>query len=490
MGSVHYDAIVVGAGFGGSSCAALLAKRGLNVLLLEKNARAGGKAMSFSKRGYTYTAWVVITAPVLNNSLEAVLKELGMVDRVKLVAPEGSQSFYKTASGRYSQMPPMPAGGMDPNVLFDWLEISQEDREVALKFFTDLTMMGAAEINAFRNSTFRDWIGRYDIPKSLYGFFISLMCDGMFMVPVDVLSASEGIRTVQDMILRSGGLFCEGGIGRVAETYAEAVAENGGRAMFRTRTERILVEEGRVTGVATDKGIFDSPIVVSNVGIQPTVLRLVGEEHFDRGYVNYVKDLVPSMGMMGTRYFLKKKLTDAPFGVIFSDDTPWSLEKFHRAKSTGSIPESVVYFEVPSNYDPNAAPRGKQILMTGYWCPADPSISEREKRLWREKGESVLKKVFPNLEGSIESQESYDTRHVSRLTRDQVLPGQGGETIGLGQLVDQCGKYKPSAKAPIRGLFYVGTDAGGYGVGVHQATDSGINVADIVLRYQRTHVGS
>ena len=58
-----------------------------------------------------------------------------------------------------------------------------------------------------------------------------------------------------------------------------------------------------------------------------------------------------------------------------------------------------------------------------------------------------------------------------------------GECIGLGQTVGQCGRYKPSAQAPIRGLFYVGCDAGGYGCGTHQAVDSGIRVADTVERY-------
>ena len=66
MAKKTYDAIVVGAGFGGSSCAGLLAKRGLEVLLVEKNARAGGKAMSLSRGGYTYTAWVVIGAFVFS----------------------------------------------------------------------------------------------------------------------------------------------------------------------------------------------------------------------------------------------------------------------------------------------------------------------------------------------------------------------------------------------------------------------------------------
>jgi len=41
----EYDVIVVGAGPGGTCCAALLAKKGLKVLLLEKNAKVGGKMM-------------------------------------------------------------------------------------------------------------------------------------------------------------------------------------------------------------------------------------------------------------------------------------------------------------------------------------------------------------------------------------------------------------------------------------------------------------
>ena len=73
MAKPEYDVIVIGAGFGGSSCAGLLAKRGLKVLLLEKNSRAGGKAMSLSRKGFTYTAWVVISAPTQGTLLEVVL---------------------------------------------------------------------------------------------------------------------------------------------------------------------------------------------------------------------------------------------------------------------------------------------------------------------------------------------------------------------------------------------------------------------------------
>jgi len=49
-----------------------------------------------------------------------------------------------------------------------------------------------------------------------------------------------------------------------------------------------------------------------------------------------------------------------PFGVIFSKDSPWSIDKWNKAKA-GQIPEEMsVWYEVPSNYDPGAARRASR----------------------------------------------------------------------------------------------------------------------------------
>ncbi len=484
MAKDTFDVIVIGAGFGGSSCAGLLAKKGLNVLLVEQNARAGGKAMSISKKGFTHTPWVVIGAPVEGNLYKVVLDELEVADKAELVHLGVQGSYYKNSSGKYTAMPQMKTGEVDPNIIFDWLEIMDEEaRTLALTLFTELTLMPPEQIAAWRGKCFDDWLNQYNPPASLYGFLVSLCCDGMFMVPVDSLDAAEAIASLQDMFLRNGGVFCKGGFGEVAEAYCEAVRVNGGRVIMKAKAEKIMVDQGQVTGVVTNKGSFKAPIVISNAGIQPTMLKLVGEEHLDKCYANYVRELVPSWALLGYRYYLSKPVADVPYGVVFSDNSPWSLERFNLAKEDKASREGVVYFEVPSVYDPDHTPEGMQILMTGSYCPSDPQLSKKEIKAWADVAEQILFEIFPDLEKAIEWKDLYTTKDVSNLTRDSAVPGQGGETIGLGQVVGQCGSDKPSTNAPVRGLFIVGCDAGGAGVGTQQAIESGMNVAEEVRRY-------
>lgn len=482
-----YDAIVIGAGFGGSSCAGLLAKRGLKVLLTEKNAVAGGKAMSLAKNGFRYTAWVVIGAPVEGNLYEKVLDELDVSDLVSLVVPEGTGSIYKTPAGKHVRMPKTSSDKLDPDIIFDWLEIDAEHRESSLQFFANMTLMAPEQVEALRGRSFADWVATANIPPALYAFIVSLCCDGMFMVPADRLDAAEAVSSLQAIFIRGGGIFCEGGFGRVAEACCEAVRRNGSDVLLRTRVNRILVEDGRTRGIRTDAGDFEAPIVISNAGIQPTVLKLVGEEHFDKSYVNAVRDLVPSYSLIGYRYFLSRPVTDAPFGVIFSNESPWTLERFNRAREGNASREGVLYYEVPSNYDAEAAPEGKQVLLTGSFCPPDPNLDDEELHDWARAGEEALLGAFPDLESAIEAKDFYTTRSVSNASRDSVVPGVGGETIGLGQIVGQCGGQKPSIRAPICGLFYVGCDAGGTGIGTQQALESGMNVADAVEWYYGVH---
>src|SRR5258706_14996766 len=49
-----YEVVVVGGGMGGLTAAALLAARGVNVCLLERNSRVGGWVANFEHLGYSF----------------------------------------------------------------------------------------------------------------------------------------------------------------------------------------------------------------------------------------------------------------------------------------------------------------------------------------------------------------------------------------------------------------------------------------------------
>jgi len=481
--SDSFDVIVVGAGFGGVTCAALLAKRGLRTLLVDKNAIPGGKAMTVGEKGFRYDLWPIVGGPSLNSRFAEVLDELEMADQVEILTPEQSiVLMYPGATGEYASFVgsavPDPEGAVGALQL---LGISVEDLPEVLRLQNDIDQATPEQIRELDDVTFSEFLARYRLPQSLVSYF-GMQANIIFVVPIDLLAASEMIRVRQDFGAGGAGRYHRGGFGRMAEVFCQAVERYGGRVLLGSRVERIAAAAGAVTGVVTDRGTFEAPIVVSNAGIQPTVLRLVGEDHFDAGYLSYVRGLVPSWGIVGTRYFLSRPYFEHGMYVAFSDQSYMDSDRFARMKSDWLPEELSVFNVIPAFYDFSLAPEGKQCALVGTFCSPDPELDT--DRLWERLDETV-ENLWPGLAECTESKVRYGNAQVSGLTRDSAVPGQGGECVGLAQIVGQCGRHKPFAKAPLRGLFYVGCDAGGYGCGTHQAADSGVNVAGMVCREHR-----
>jgi hypothetical protein len=88
---------------------------------------------------------------------------------------------------------------------------------------------------------------------------------------------------------------------------------------------------------------------------------------------------------------------------------------------------------------------------------------------------------MPEVLDCIEVEEIVGPAHVPSLGNDAILPGQGGESYGLALSVGQAGSERLRGDSPIKGLYYVGCDAGGSGLGTNQAVDSAFNVSKMVL---------
>jgi phytoene dehydrogenase-like protein len=183
--------------------------------------------------------------------------------------------------------------------------------------------------------------------------------------------------------------------------------------------------------------------------------------------------------MIGVRYFLDEPVLDTGMILAFTNQSWWDTERYEAAQ-LGEWPDlPLVFAAVPSAYDKSLAPEGHQVVLVGILGSPDPRSELNNEALRR--GEEAIAEIWPAIPEHIIKREPYTAAHVSNLARDAVVPGQGGECIGLSQIIGQCGRSKPDARTPLAGLYLVGTDAGGYGCGTHQAVDSGFNVAAMVL---------
>jgi prolycopene isomerase len=483
-----YDVIVIGAGFGGVVCGSLLAKWGLKVLLLDKNNRVGGKQMGISARGFKSEMWPTFGIPRESGPFVDAFKQLGIESKLDII-PGSNCLLYRQPSGKW--IPTVNAAGqqgLDTTLsMFKAWQLNEKESQTAINVLAEMALMTPEQLDALNDVSVQRWVAQKgDLPKQLFSFLATqsnVMATGLYE-----LVAIWELAKIMQIFAGTTPCFPRGGYSKLVEDIVEVLKTNGGEVKLRSRVERIIVNDAHVTGVATADKLYKAPIVVSNAGIQPTVLKLVGTEHFDKSYVNYVKGIAPSLGFCCQRYIFSEPVMEHGVYVGTSGESYLDSNRLRELKE-GKIPEVVSFYGVnTAHFDHEMVPKGKQQLLVGTWCSPDPK--DRSIRALQKKVDEQFIEMFPRESKYIEAREGYvGPAQVASLSRDSVLPGLGGEAVGLGVSVGYCGRSKPSVKAPIGGLFYVGHDAGGAGyLGTHQAVSSGLRVAPVVQEYYKERV--
>ena len=478
-----YDAIVIGSGLGGSVCAGLLAKTGMKTLLVEKNNKPGGKSMGISVKGFRGEMWPTFGIPVEGGPFVDAFEKLGIPDKLDVI-PGSVSMMYRRKGEAWTTMVDAPGVKVDdPSAnLFESWGLDAEERVECIKVLAEIALFTPEQLDELDEISVQQWIEkRGDVPKPIQRFLAThsnLMATGVY----ELVAMSEIARVMQVFAGRTNG-YPRGGYGRIIDDILEVFKANGGEVLTGAKVQSITVDEGRVTGVKTKDKTFKASIVVSNAGIQPTVLKLAGEEHFDKGYVGYVRDIVPSLGFTCIRYIFSKPVMEHGVYVATTEDSFLDVERLEKMRD-GIIPDEIALDGVvASHFDPEMAPKGKQMLLLGTWCTPDPR--GKEIKPLHKKIDELFAEMFPDAVPYIESREGFmGPAEVSTLSRDQVVPGVGGEAAGSAVTVGYCGKHKPNPRSPLPGLFFVGHDAGGGGyLATHQAVFSGINVAPLVHFY-------
>jgi phytoene dehydrogenase-like protein len=302
-----YDVVVIGAGHNGLAATALLAARGLRVLCLEKNAYVGGMAgtreiltgcrndvgasllfplakgleeeLELARYGVEF-----IDLPIMASNLNSrdsppaifyanparmalyVLRHFGvraMVGFVRLMA------FCKYPASLMHRFTPRSV----PPTLDELLAQAPDERkrrQIMLAFTgSAMDLVDRFLPDVKRHRTLRALVAFAAVQSTYKGPFTP----GSALCLVYTFAQNEG-----------GGLMrrVKGGMGSLSEALARSIADKGGEVRLKTPVRRVLVQDGRATGVELRDGrCITARVVVSNLDKAATCFGLVGREHLD-----------------------------------------------------------------------------------------------------------------------------------------------------------------------------------------------------------------
>lgn len=471
--SEQYDVIVIGSGCGGAAAAALAAFRGQRTLLLEKNPFVGGRSSTIEREGFKLDHGHMISRGG-KGPHGALLRAVGCQDLVPEFKPVSDMRY----KARFLEREVVFPGGKRPGLIAD-IKRQMRYRNFTLADLPDVVMFSLQlKVRAMKEK--KDWHGADRIDarsflteltrNQLIHAGSSAMVSALFGVPYEEASAGEWIRTSQKIT----GDNCTGypvsgeGVASIPKAFLRAAERYGAEIVTRAPVENIVLEGGEAAGVSLRGELIRAKRVISNVGIKETAHKLVGSDHFDTAYIEYLQELKYSAAAVSLKYALDEPIVDFDFATKAPND----IDRFMKESRRGAVPsESIMMLLCTSRIDPRLAPPGKQTLVVASPCPAvEPGAVD-----WSGWVESVKRQVEEDFVPGI----SKHTRFCLEFTPDAIARESGrmlGDTIGVAQTVDQVGENTPPLRSPIPGLYHVGADVCSRGIGSEKATQSALDL--------------
>lgn len=422
--------VVIGAGFAGLAAAALLAKKGVAVLVLEESSGPGGRARVVLKDGYTLEYGAHSFRYAEKSSAAQILDALGAkADWLK----EGHRSWM--IKGR--ELFPLPGGSEklaeDQKKFFHRPEIEKVKNSVAKLILEPPEKWHRKSLADFCGEVLKD-------EKAL--LLVRLM--GLQLMEPDPARLSAGelimhLRRAYDAGVNSAQL--KGSSKVLIDKMASAILENRGEIKYRTAGLALNIEKGRVVSVDTTEGEL-APEALVYAGGMHQLFRIAGAEHFPDRWVRKLKRLEPVSGV-AIDFGLREKISELK---------GWLVE-----------PELGMMGKFPSNLDPGLAPEGKQLSSWLIMMPWEKVLDPEATRLSIHKLRSTIKRVFP------------DFFALAEWERLLALPVIDGAALSARQSLPE----RPALQAPSVGnLFFAGDSVSVPGASGEIALRSGIEVSE------------
>ncbi len=490
------DVIIVGAGIGGLSCAALLAHGGHKVIVLEKNSYIGGACSSYKKQGYSFDRAVHLFTAGLNGHYGIILNRLGLNNlkfikeintrtAMKIYKSEGYFPFDVNINQIFKLIKPQgvkkngkaatkgTGGKLVMNGLKGMGFSSQTFKELT-SVMTNILTMRKKKLNELYDEqlTVTQYINQFTEDPFIHGIFAFLL-PGMFSISPRKASAAEFIHCFKaEMTSKEGYQYpITGGAQAIPNAIAEGIIKYCGEIRTNSRVDKIVIKNDKVQGVMVGDDLIKAPIVASNLTLKMSVLNLVGRDYFDKKYLEKIESLRPSLSSMTFKLALKEPLIkDWGFINLYHP----TLNDWKGKYGPGAPKSNGFFGPVLSNIDSSLAPPSCQTVIFGTVVPS--KVANWNK--WQEVYYADLLEFYPDLEKKINFMDVSFPKDIAEATGKPAGPVEG-----LALTPAQTGKNKPSSILPIEGLYVVGVTAGtdAHGIGTQLAADSGIKCADLIL---------
>ncbi|MGD8608963.1 MAG: NAD(P)/FAD-dependent oxidoreductase [Myxococcales bacterium] len=452
--SPDYDAIVIGAGHNGLAATAMLAKRGLRVLCLEKNAYAGGMAGTREiLAGCRNDVGASLLFPLAQEVEEELELERYGVERIDLpimavnlndkAAPPAifyanplRMALYVLRHFGLSAMIGFvrlmafckyPASLMHrftprslPQTLDELLRSAPNERK---RKQIELAFTGSAMdlVDRFlpdreRHRTLRALVAFAAVQSTYKGPFTP----GSALCLVYTFAQNE-----------SGGLMrrVKGGMGSLSEALCRSIADKGGEVRFKTPVQRIVIEDGRAAGIELRDGKrITARAVLSNLDKPATFFGLVGRDHLDEKTIERIERIEHRGAFVHMLLKLSRLPSHVPplqhlnrdprtrFNTTLVPD-PELLQQSYEACRRGELPRHPpVAMQIPTVMDPSLAPEGFHIAtMYGFFFPCDAPREQRGK-LRDQMAERVLDRLsewLPDLRECIVERAVFSSDHFA-----------------------------------------------------------------------------
>jgi len=508
--SARFDAVVIGGGHNGLTCAAYLAGGGLSVCVLERRSVLGGAAVTeefhpgFRNSTASYT--VSLLNPKVIRDLRLAQHGLSIILRPFanfLPLPDGNclkvgggleatQAEVARHSSRdalrlaeyYAMLdrvadvlrdlvlatPPNVGDGV--GALLDAWKVARRFRALDLagrRDVLDLFTKSAGEVldRWFESGPIKAALG-FD---AVVGNFASPYTPGSAYVLLHhVFGEANGQRGQWG--------HARGGMGAITVAMAKECAARGVVMRTNAAVERVIVTDGRATGVELRSGeIVTARRVVANVNPKLLFERLVAPEHLPADFRARIAGYRCGSGTFRMNVALSELpdfialpgKTAQPHhasGIVVAPSLAYMERAYFDARTRGWSSEPIVELLIPSVVDDLLAPPGMHVA--SLFCQhAHPDLPQvLPGRTWDDARDEVadlmidtVDRVAPNFRRSVVGR-----RSLTPLDLEREFGLTGGDIFHGALALDQLFSARPvlghgNYRAPLRGLYLCGAGA-------------------------------